>query len=98
MGWRTKQNKKVEGGKKGQNYQNRASLEGIVHHHHFCYTVKSSQPLLNSTWVAQTTASSFHCRSTSNFSILTQSRSCVPVEAEDEEAMLITWPGLSTMI
>lgn len=29
---------------------------------------------------------------------LTVSRSCVPVEAADEEAMPITWPGLSTMI
>lgn len=31
-------------------------------------------------------------------STLTLSGRCVPVEAADEEAMLITWPGLSTMI
>lgn len=29
---------------------------------------------------------------------LTQSGRGVPVEEADEEAMLITWPGLSTMI
>lgn len=50
-------------------------------------------------WAAQTLLLDIVAGPLPNSSgILTSSRRCVPAEAADEEAIPITWPGLSTMI
>lgn len=74
------------------------SLKGTVHRLS-CYKVDFSQPFLYPVWAAQTPLLSFAPGSLLiSSSTLTPSRRSVPVEAADEEAMPITWPGLSTMI
>lgn len=74
------------------------SLKGTVHRLS-CYKADFSQPFLYPMWAAQTPLLNFAPGPLPiSSSTLTPSRRSVPVEAADEEAMPITWPGLSTMI